>query len=85
MNCLIFIFDEKSIDESCFKPQFLFNLWCNASKSMAVPCSVGFLKKLTKNILTNGQIFVKFVNIFYHQDFMLYGILVWWPSTRYHI
>ena len=34
-----------------------------------------FCKKLMENILTNGQIFVKFVSNFYRQNFMLYGIM----------
>ena len=73
--------DEKNIDESCFKPQLLFNVQCKAKVWQLAPCSVGFLKKLMKNTLTNGQIFVKFVNNFYRQNFMLYSIYTYYTMN----
>ena len=50
MNCQIFAFDEKYIDESCFKPQFLF-----INTSIAAPCSVAINQK-------NYKIFYEYTN-----------------------
>ena len=60
-NFLIFTFDEKILK---VVSSLHFYLMCNTSKSMAALCSIGFLKRLMKKILTNGQIFVIFVDIF---------------------
>ena len=72
MNRQIFTIDEKILTKVVSSLNFY--LMCNVKQKIAAPCSVRFLKKLTENILTNGQIFVKLVNIFYRQNFMLYSI-----------